>query len=196
MPAAATHDRIALYAAGAMIVPGYLTLHYGLGDTPEAAYNGTMLLVGAHLFGSWWLSPDLDLDGKIDDRWGPLRPLWLPYMRMVPHRHFVSHSGFSGIFRLLYLFLVVSGVLAILSLVGYLLGADVAYYRDFTDWLWSAFQTSARPVWLVVVGVVISDIVHVLADVLSTRRKRGLLHVWAVAGGKRRPRRKRYRSHR
>lgn len=175
MPSAATHDKIALYAAGALIVPSYVTLQYWLGDTPEAAYHGTILLVGAHLFGSWWLSPDLDLDGKIDDRWGPLRPIWLPYMRAVPHRHFFSHSGFSGIFRLLYLYVMVVGMLAILSGAGYLLGVEVRYHSDFTTWLWDSLRNETRPALLIIAGVVISDLVHVISDQFDTRRKRLLL---------------------
>jgi uncharacterized metal-binding protein len=187
MPGADTHDKIALYAAGALTVPTYLVLRYGLGDDPEAAYHGTLLLVGAHLFGSWWLSPDLDLDGKIDDRWGPLRPLWLPYMRAVPHRHFFSHSGFSGIFRLLYLYVIVLGVLAVLSFVAYFLGIDASYHRSFTDWLWESFRNETRPAWLFLAGVVISDLVHVITDQFDTRRKR----LWVRLFGRRRRKKRR-----
>ncbi len=172
MPAAATHDRIALYTAGALIVPGYLALRYGFDDAPEAAYTGTLLIVGAHLFGSWMLSPDLDLDGRIDDRWGPFRPIWVPYMRLVPHRHFLSHSGFSGVLRLGYLYLVITGILAGLSFVAYLLHIDVAYHRDFSEWLWDTMRNGSRPALLLIVGVVMSDLMHVIADYIHTRRKR------------------------
>jgi uncharacterized metal-binding protein len=172
MPSAATHDRIALYAAGLIIAPTYAALRFGLGEDPTAAYNGTMLVVGAHLFGSWWLSPDLDLDGKIDDRWGPLRPLWLPYMRAVPHRGVFSHSGFSGVVRLLYMYVIVVGVLAILSGIGYLAGVQVSYHQDFTRWLWESLRDEANPAWLIVAGVIISDVVHVVTDLFDTRRKR------------------------
>jgi uncharacterized metal-binding protein len=172
MPGAETHDRIALYAAGALIVPGYLTLRYGLGDAPEAAYGGTMLLIGAHLFGSWLLSPDLDLDSKIDDRWGPFRPIWVPYMRLIPHRHFLSHSGISGILRLAYLYMVIFGILAILGFGAYLLNVDVAYHITLTNWLWDTLRSGSRPAILLIAGVVISDLVHVISDRIDTRRKR------------------------
>lgn len=172
MPSAETHDRIALYAAGAMLVPSYVVLRYGLGDAPEAAYTGTLLLIGAHLFGSWLLSPDLDLDSRIDDRWGPFRMIWLPYMRLVPHRHFLSHSGVSGIIRLVYLYLVIVGILAILGFGAYLLQIDVAYHRSFTNWLWDTLRSGSRPALLLITGVVISDLIHVISDWIDTRRKR------------------------
>lgn len=172
MPGAATHDRIALIAAGALTVPSYIVLHHGLGDAPAAAYSGTLLLVGSHLFGSWLLSPDLDLDSKIDDRWGPLRPIWVPYMRLVPHRHVLSHSGFSGVLRLLYLYLVIFGVLAICSFGASLLDIPVQYHTLFTHWLWDSFRSGTRPALLFIAGVVISDLVHVITDRLDTRRKR------------------------
>lgn len=172
MPAAVTHDRIALVAAGVMVAPSYAILHYGLGDAPEAAYTGALLVTGAHLFGSWLLSPDLDLDSKIDDRWGPLRMIWIPYMRLVPHRHFLSHSGISGLFRLAYLYGAIVLILAAVSFGAYLLNIDVRYHQIFTDWLWSTFRSGSRPAFLLVAGVVISDLIHVIADRLDTGRKR------------------------
>jgi uncharacterized metal-binding protein len=182
MPSAATHDRIALYAAGALAVPSYLVLHYGLDMPPTEAYHGTLLLLGAHLFGSWWLSPDLDLDGKIDDRWGPLRPLWVPYMRVMPHRSIFSHSGLSGVLRLLYLYGIIMAILALLSYGARLIQVDASYHTDFTNWLLAAFRSDANPAWLLLAGIIISDLTHVAADLIDTRRKR----LWRGQGSRRR----------
>ncbi|NJP04149.1 MAG: DUF2227 family putative metal-binding protein [Chloroflexaceae bacterium] len=172
MPSATTHDRIALIAAAALTVPTYVILHSGFQQDPTTAYQGTLLVIGSHLVGSWWLSPDLDIDGSIDDRWGPLRPIWLPYMKLVPHRHFVSHSGISGLFRLIYLLLMIAGLLFLISMAGMLVGARLSYHTMFFDWLWDAFQNQSSPLILLMVGVVISDIIHVAADLIDTRRKR------------------------
>lgn len=177
MPGAATHDRIALVAAGALAIPSYLSLRYGLGDDPAAAYSGTLLLVGSHLFGSWLLSPDLDVDSKIDDRWGPLRPIWVPYMRIVPHRHVLSHSGLSGFLRLVYLYLVIFSLLVVFSFGASLLDVDVQYHQMFSNWLWDSFRNGTRPALLFIAGVIISDLVHVVADRLDTRRKRIFRHM-------------------
>jgi uncharacterized metal-binding protein len=172
MPDAKTHDQIALLAAGALAVPTYSLLHYGLDLAPTIAYSNTLVVLGAHLFGSWWLSPDLDLDSAIDDRWGPLGTLWWPYERLVPHRHFFSHSGISGAFRLVYLYLLVVGTLTLLDLGAALFGIAVTYRDDFNSWLWGALRHEGRLAWFVVAGVIISDLVHVAADLIDTRRKR------------------------
>jgi uncharacterized metal-binding protein len=68
------------------------------------------------LLGGLWLSPDLDTRSNPTRRWGPLRVLWWPYRRLLPHRSPLSHSpllGSAG--RLAYLAIVsllLSGLLA------------------------------------------------------------------------------------
>lgn len=172
MPDAATHDRIAVITAPIIAIPAYVTLR-ALGDTTEAALYGTALLVGTHLVGSYMLSPDLDLDTKIDDRWGPFRFLWLPYMKLVPHRHWFSHSGISGIFRLLYLYAAISLVLIVITALLQLASlSTVNYYQLFSNWLWEAGRTHTRLAIIIVVGIVISDVVHVATDRIDTWRKR------------------------
>jgi uncharacterized metal-binding protein len=171
-----------MYAAAALLPASYLTLRYGLDDPPAAAYTGMLLVVGSHIWATWMLSPDLDIDSAIDDRWGPLRFLWLPYQKLTPHRSWFSHSGVSGILRLLYLGAALWLLLALLAWTGQeVLGiAEAPAYHDiYIDWLNSSVEaTGPRPVWLLVAGVVIADIVHVWADLTTSelkwfRRRRG-----------------------
>ncbi|NJK78393.1 MAG: DUF2227 family putative metal-binding protein [Chloroflexaceae bacterium] len=172
MPGHATHDKIANVAVLAIAPLSFATLRL-LGDDPTAAYTGTLIMVGAHLFGSWLLSPDLDLDSAVDDRWGPLRFIWVPYMKLIPHRSFFSHSGFSAVLRLLYLYAAIMIVLLILGGLPSLFGiATIPYHLLFFDWLWGTVRDTTRPAILIVVGVVMSDLVHVLADQLIRSRRR------------------------
>ena len=48
------------------------------------------------LFGGLWLSPDLDTQSRSYKRWGPIKAIWLPYQKFVPHRSILSHSPFLG----------------------------------------------------------------------------------------------------
>lgn len=48
------------------------------------------------LIGGLWLSPDLDIASRPSRRWGPLRLLWWPYRRYVPHRSPLSHAPLLG----------------------------------------------------------------------------------------------------
>jgi uncharacterized metal-binding protein len=65
-----------------------------------------MIGIAAAILGDLFLSPDLDngSGSRAYRMWGPLRFLWYPYMRALPHRSAVSHwpvIGTAG--RLLYL---------------------------------------------------------------------------------------------
>ena len=88
------HDRATLLAC----IPFGLLLLPLMG--PQAFGAGA----GAFLVGGLWLSPDLDTASKPLHRWGPLRWIWWPYQRLVPHRSLLSHGPLIGMgLRLLWL---------------------------------------------------------------------------------------------
>ncbi|MEB3200156.1 MAG: DUF2227 family putative metal-binding protein [Synechococcaceae cyanobacterium] len=94
---------------------GLLALPFGLLCWPWLGAGGGLMTSLAFLVGGLWLSPDLDTGSNAWRRWGPLRPLWWPYRRLLRHRSLLSHSpvlGSAG--RLTYL-------LAWLLLLGWLL---------------------------------------------------------------------------
>src|SRR5919107_927307 len=92
MPGARTHDAITVVtglALGPVSYSGFL----GLEHTPEAALRGAAVLVIGHMLSGIMFSPDLDIDGSIDDRWGIFYWIWRPYMWVVPHRsRWLSHG--------------------------------------------------------------------------------------------------------
>ena len=103
MPDGRTHDQITLVGA-ALCIPVWFLLAPPEWRTDYAAC-GT--LVGATLFSGLMLSPDLDLNSSIYHRWGPLRFIWWPYQKLVPHRSPLSHSLLLGpLIRILYFLLV------------------------------------------------------------------------------------------
>ena len=55
-----------------------------------------LIAAAACLIGGLWLSPDLDPHSKALRRWGPLRRLWWPYRRLIPHRSLWSHGPLIG----------------------------------------------------------------------------------------------------
>jgi uncharacterized metal-binding protein len=134
-----------------------------------------LIVVGSHIWATWMLSPDLDIDSAIYDRWGPLRWLWWPYQRLVPHRHWVSHSGVSGVLRLAYLTVAIWAVLWVLSWLGQAvlgLAGVPDYQQQFLTWLTSSVQASGtRPILLIMAGVVIADLLHVSADLITSEIK-------------------------
>ncbi|GAB4439517.1 MAG: metal-binding protein [Chloroflexi bacterium OHK40] len=181
MPDARTHDLITL-ATGAAIGP----LAYGYFSGPLArphpdAMALTLWLVGAHVVSGVLFSPDLDLDSAIDDRWGILYWIWRPYMWMVPHRHFWSHSFiFAPLMRLGYFYLVVS-----LLLFGWVwllarLGVVVPdYHIQLFHNLRALLGANTEITFFVLVGFCLGSAVHTIADWLVTSG-RGVLRLFGV----------------
>lgn len=154
MPNAATHDLIGIVTAPIVAVGAY-SLTLGSSDTPGLC---AIAAGGAHIAATIWLSPDLDTNSAIARRWGPLGVLWLPYKWFVPHRSWLSHSGISGLFRCIYLYLI--------ALLASLL------YPPILSYLHEFIANSPGIVVLALLGAVTADIAHVTADKLVTRAKR------------------------
>jgi uncharacterized metal-binding protein len=112
MPGARTHDLITV-ATGIALAPIAYSSNLALGLGAEQALRHSALLVGAHLLSGIMFSPDLDLDGAIDNRWGIFYWIWRPYMWVVPHRsRWLSHGlVLPPLLRLLYFYWVTIGLL-------------------------------------------------------------------------------------
>lgn len=220
MPDGVTHDKIAV-AASPLLTGGAVIAQHWAGRPPLEALLGGLLLTASHLACSHWLSPDLDLgSAPIDERWGLLRPIWRPYEALIPHRHWLSHSGLSAILRLVYLFVALNLVLALLAgvilLQGLLIGLFIpgtAGSAALLGWLWGQYVAistaglalvAAHPVetGAVLLGALAADLLHTGADKADTAakrrrrlRRRGLPAFLPLIGLRRRRRRvaRRYR---
>jgi uncharacterized metal-binding protein len=97
MPNARTHDILTLItAAGANVA------YFRMAQPPQTTL--AILFTGTYLFAGYACAGDLDLDSTEYRRWGPLRFLWWPYQKLVPHRSWVSHGLIlGGVIRALYL---------------------------------------------------------------------------------------------
>jgi len=190
MPAGDTHDQIAVAASPLLAVAGAALAH-SLGRPPLAALLDGLLLTASHLACSRWLSPDLDLpSAAIDRHWGVLAPIWRPYERLIPHRHWLSHSGLSALLRLAYLFVALNLLLIGLALLALLQGFVVGLFVADTPtssmlWRWLRAQYLAigtaglalvrdRPAesLAVLAGTFFSDLLHTVSDRVDTARKR------------------------
>jgi len=58
--------------------------------------KAALITTASCLAGGLWLSPDLDTRSNALRRWGPLRFLWWPYRRLIPHRSLWSHGPVLG----------------------------------------------------------------------------------------------------
>jgi uncharacterized metal-binding protein len=171
VPGARTHDLITVVTGAALMPPAYAVF---AGAGPVQATSLVGWFVGAHLLSGIMFSPDLDLDSAIDDRWGPLFWIWRPYMWMVPHRRFFSHSlVFSPLLRLLYFYVAVVVTLVVGAWLLGTAGVTVPYLHVVvTERIFFVLREYPAEVRAFLLGFITGSAAHTIAD-------------WLVTGGKR-----------
>jgi len=172
MPGAQTHDAITVASGIALAPLSYVAL-LNLSQPPSVAAANTLLLIGGHLLSGIMFSPDLDLDSRIDNRWGIFYWIWRPYMWVVPHRNFWSHGlVLPPLLRFLYFYLVVIGLMILMAWVSGRLGLVVPDYpARLTTALLGIWRDHPREVLAFMAGFVTGGAAHTIAD-------------WLVTGGK------------
>ncbi len=173
MPGARTHDAITV-VTGAVLAPACYSGLLGLGLPPDVAVRNTAVLVAAHLVSGIMFSPDLDIDGAIDDRCGIFYWIWRPYMWVVPHRsRWLSHGlVIPPLLRLLYFY----GVLTLLLIGGAWMLARVGIvvpnlHIRLSDVLLGLARDHPRETAAFIGGFITGSAAHSIAD-------------WLVTGGK------------
>ncbi|MFN7064688.1 MAG: DUF2227 family putative metal-binding protein [Aquificaceae bacterium] len=155
-----THDFVNLMA-----------LPFCLYYTPKEFYLPFTL---GYLFGTFLLSPDLDLPkSKSSKRWRRLRLVWRPYQLLSKHRG-LSHFPILGTaLRFGYLFLI--------FLFSYfvLLGLSLRYIPSLQGLLFSfdpfsliSYVAEKEETFYFALGLVISEVFHIFLDLLTTYLKR------------------------
>ncbi len=170
MPNAQTHDLITLVtAAGANVA------YFRMAPHPDTKL--AILFTVSYLFAGYACAGDLDLKSKEYRRWGPLRFLWLPYQKLVPHRSWVSHGLIAGgIIRLLYLALICT----LLLWGGLWIYGHYAHHplnpnaTTRAEWQSLFSYAQAHPKWTMALlaGFILAGTMHSLADLVFTGLKR------------------------
>ncbi len=167
MPDTRTHDLITI-ATGVLLAPAtYLLLQSGGQDY---AATGAAMLTGAHLVSGLLFSPDLDIDSAIDNRWGIFFWIWRPYMWIIPHRHFWSHSlVVAPLLRLAYFYvvtmLIIMGSAWMLGRIG--IGVP-DLHTQASAWIFDLMRRNPDMVRLFLSGFISGSAVHTIADWLVT----------------------------
>ncbi|MBK9712379.1 MAG: metal-binding protein [Kouleothrix sp.] len=173
MPGARTHDAITV-VTGLALAPLSYSGFLGLGFEPEPALRGATLLAVGHLLSGIMFSPDLDIDGSIDNRWGIFFWIWRPYMWAVPHRSRLLSHGLviPPLLRLLYFYYALVGLLLggawLLGRVGI---AVPDLHTRLADLVLGVARDHPRETWAFLLGFITGSAAHSIAD-------------WLVTGGK------------
>ena len=159
MPSGKTHLHIelGLLVLLALVAAGMIFL----GDVEwEKVDKPVLCFVGAYIFSSLFLSPDLDM-GKSDpqSRWGVFRIFWKPYAKVFHHRG-ASHNPLLGpVSRILYLTVI---VFAVWSGLHYWFSVEMVEGKDVVQWWKKVFND--RWLWATVIGLLLPNELHILAD--------------------------------
>ena len=139
---------------------------FGLVLTPWLGLEAGLIGAGAFLVGGLWLSPDLDTLSRPLQRWGPLRWIWWPYRKLVPHRSLFSHGPLIGMAgRLLWvLSCTLLGWLLLSLLLQTLIGLQTASPSDLTSLLLRSAQSHPRSLLAMALGLEGSVWLHLLLD--------------------------------
>ncbi|MEG4940548.1 metal-binding protein [Microcoleus sp. F4-D5] len=189
MPSGHTHDRITMWS-----LPAVAALTFG----QTQSSNLTLLVSGSFLFGGLMFGPDLDIYSCQYQRWGWLKPIWLPYQNSLRHRSFLSHGPLIGTaLRILYLaiWIAVFGVLGLV--IAEKVGNLAGNWQDVV-------LSCGRSIWehnieilAVYIGLELGAMSHYLSDWGGSAYKRfkkkglsGLRHPGTIKRRKRQPTRR------
>ena len=146
MPAGKVHLKIELILFFALAACGMALIGAG-----KLSYREAGSFLGAYLFSSLFLSPDLDLwESKAVRRWGIGRVLWYPYSKLFHHRGVSHHLILGPLTRIIYL-----GALVVLG-----------------GWVWSVLTRRrmdipalpAQVIISVIIGLYLPNQVHIVVD--------------------------------
>jgi uncharacterized metal-binding protein len=169
MPGARTHDSITILTA-----VGGAAAYWQYAPQPDLVH--ATIFTGTYLFAGFACAGDLDIDSAQYRRWGPLRFLWFPYQKIVPHRSWISHGMIAGgLIRALYLALVFLSLAAMALVVyGQIQGAEAAQEMAQTqfDSLKTFVADYPTHIGFALAGFILAGTVHTLTDAISTWFKR------------------------
>jgi uncharacterized metal-binding protein len=113
---------------------------------------------------TFFINPDLDLISDGYNSWGIFRFYWYPYHKILAHRSFLSHAPVVGtLFRIVYLFSV---PVLLLLFIG------TAARNSVRDALLAWVPQYIPYILMFILGMIISDALHLVLDVGSTSVKR------------------------
>ena len=179
MPGARTHDIITV-VTGVALAPLTYSTNLAIGLDSQQSLRHAALLMGAHLLSGIMFSPDLDLDGAIDNRWGIFYWIWRPYMWLVPHRSRMLSHGLviPPLLRLIYFYWVSVGVLIASTWLLGRAGITVPYlHQQISDTVFGLVLRYPRETWTFLIGFITGSAAHSIADWLVTGGKRYLRQV-------------------
>lgn len=147
MPSGRTHDKINIILLFVILLSLFSLLKRPELPFPANYLESKRLMVFslAYLFGTFFLSPDLDTRSAPFHRWRFLKVIWIPY-HFLGHRGVLHHPLFGPIILTLTPAILLYFLLSLLNL----------NVENFPAWVWTASLS----------GIFLSIEIHCLSDML------------------------------
>lgn len=153
MPNGKTHTKINIMLLFGILLSlhtNYIKSHI----PPEyLEFDAIAIFSFALIFGTYYLSPDLDIQSEPFKRWGILKYIWWPYQKIFRHRGKLHHP--------------LSGPIIIISTVGLFVIAPVVILFDF-----NIAHIPIKYIISLLAGTIISIEAHIVTDTIHTKAKR------------------------
>lgn len=171
MPNGKTHDLITVVTAVGADAAYLLRAPH-----PDPLLAGLFTL--SYLFAGYACAGDLDLMSREYRRWGPLRFLWWPYRKLVPHRSWISHGLImGGLIRAIYLAVVTTLALWVLvwgvSRLGPHLNPSAVTWAEWQS-LYTLASAHPKAAGALLAGFILAGTTHSIADIIWSGVKRRL----------------------
>lgn len=150
VPSGKTHDKINIVVLFLILLSLFSFLERSILPFPNSYLESRRIVLFslAYLFGTFYLSPDLDIKSTPYRRWGILKVIWRPYQRLFKHRGILHHPVFGPVILTLTLLVLIYPLLYFL-------------------FIFLNIDTGRFPVWAgsaIFIGLVLSMEVHYLSD--------------------------------
>lgn len=153
MPNGKNHTKINITLLFAIL----LSLHTTFMKTyipPEYLEFDTITIFSfAFIFGTYYLSPDLDIQSEPFKRWGILKFIWQPYQKIFKHRGILHNP--------------ILGPIIIISTVGLLIIKPIVILFKL-----KITNLPTKYIILLLSGIIVSIEAHIIADTIGTKAKR------------------------
>ena len=126
------------------------------------------------LFGTYYLTPDLDIDGSEPDRnWGIFENFWNLYSRLFSHRGWSHNLLIGTLTRLLTLTLIILWCYILFILFVY---ETIDIYKHLIIFI-EFINNNLDKIFKVSIGIFLSDMVHIVSDLLYSSYKQNRLRL-------------------
>jgi len=151
MPSHKTHDKIGTMLLIPILIISIPILILYVKMSYLNIFINIIIFSISYLFATYFLSPDLDINSKVFDRWKVLKIFWCPYKELFKHRQ-LSHN-------------IIFGPISIISYFTFLIIGFLLLIHAIPD-------TLDMRIIIIYIAFFISIEIHIISDIIIKPKKK------------------------